>query len=284
MADQPQRTPVHPLTRTAIKLSLFFDDQELAHGSCFLYRHGSAVFLITAAHNFTGKHPGTGECLSRTGGIPNRAKVAVAVAEPDEQGQLRVGWYDWTLPLYDPDRPLHDPDERPLWTAGDGTDVAALRLPSEIEPQLEWHTEVTEDLALFAQFRMFAGMDAFVLGFPEDFTGGGVLPIWKRATLATEPGVANLMKSPVLIDTATRNGMSGAPVFTRTTGLTLEESLEHERVPGRVHPESILGETYRFLGVYTSRPLADATGLGAQLGAVYTEQAILDTILSGPTT
>jgi hypothetical protein len=61
--------------------------------------------------------------------------------------------------------------------------------------------------------RLETGLDVFVLGFPRGMSGGAEFPIWKRGSIASEPNfdIDNLPK--ILIDTATREGMSGAPVY-----------------------------------------------------------------------
>ncbi len=65
------------------------------------------------------------------------------------------------------------------------------------------------------------GDDAFVLGYPHFVDGGAsFLPIWKRASIASDPRIAQGPGHPprVLVDTATRQGMSGGPVFVRQSG------------------------------------------------------------------
>jgi len=54
-----------------------------------------------------------------------------------------------------------------------------------------------------------------VLGYPEGMIGPGRSPIWKRGSMASEPKYNWRDKPGFLIDTATRNGMSGAPVVAR---------------------------------------------------------------------
>jgi len=61
------------------------------------------------------------------------------------------------------------------------------------------------------------GMDAFILGFPKGIAHQQLLPIWKRGSIATEPEIPREDDLPVfLVDTATREGMSGAPVLLRS--------------------------------------------------------------------
>ena len=60
-----------------------------------------------------------------------------------------------------------------------------------------------------------AGMDCFILGFPEGLFGAAFTPIWKRGSIAAEP----YQRVPYYIDIATRRGMSGSPVIIRHDGI-----------------------------------------------------------------
>jgi hypothetical protein len=66
-------------------------------------------------------------------------------------------------------------------------------------------------------------MDAFVLGYPRGMSGGGHFPVWKRATIATEPDIDLDGLPRFYIDTATREGMSGSPVYAQEVGYWLPE-------------------------------------------------------------
>jgi hypothetical protein len=80
-----------------------------------------------------------------------------------------------------------------------------------------------------------------------------VLPIWKTGHIASEPSVYIDDDPKVLIDAATCEGMSGAPVYVR----------EPER--------------NRLLGIYTGR-----TSQLSELGFVFTPEAVLKIISTGP--
>ncbi len=119
-----------------------------------------------------------------------------------------------------------------------------------------------------------AGDDAFVLGYPlrPDDTGLP-LPLWKRATIATE---VEYHMPYYLIDTATRPGMSGAPVFARHSGLLAADSDPSHGQPGAF---------YRFAGIYTGRVLHTEPEFQAQVGKAFKPDAIeemLEAKNSGP--
>ena len=112
------------------------------------------------------------------------------------------------------------------------------------------------------------GLDSFVLGFPEGMLGGARFPIWKRASIASEPDIDIDDLPKLYVDTATRNGMSGAPVYLQKSGLITPE--------GKTMKESYFGVAYKFIGIYSGRIGEDA--FNAQLGIVWKEKAILETI------
>jgi hypothetical protein len=116
-----------------------------------------------------------------------------------------------------------------------------------------------------------AGMDCFVLGYPEGMRGPGLTPIWKRGSVASEPVYGYDKKPAFLVDTATRKGMSGAPVVARHSGLL-------KQTPGTgLGADDLIGTMTKFCGVYSGRIGDDL--MGVQLGVVW-KSDVLDDILS----
>jgi hypothetical protein len=114
--------------------------------------------------------------------------------------------------------------------------------------------------------------DVYVLGYPKGISGSGGFPIWKRASIATEPAIQLDGLPKILVDTATREGMSGAPVVAIADGeFEVEGRGPAYRLPGRV---------CRFVGVYSGR--LGKNEMEAQLGIVWKAQAV-DEIVQIPT-
>ena len=105
---------------------------------------------------------------------------------------------------------------------------------------------------------MAVGIDAFIIGYPFGISTGS-FPIWKRASIASEPEIPIDGWPYFLVDSASREGMSGAPVIARSWGSAQLEYGDHVTTPG-VHS--------RFLGIYSSRIGANDE-LRAQLGHVW---------------
>jgi hypothetical protein len=110
------------------------------------------------------------------------------------------------------------------------------------------------------------GMDVFVIGFP--FTPRAPwLSTWKRGSIASEPQMVGLADPYHLVDTASRPGMSGAPVVLRSYGAHLTES----------GPSGTTAPATRFFGIYSGR-LHTKELDDAQLGRVWPERTIIEII------
>ncbi|MEM7598552.1 MAG: hypothetical protein AAF382_12730 [Pseudomonadota bacterium] len=111
--------------------------------------------------------------------------------------------------------------------------------------------------------------DVFVLGYPRGMIHQGIFPIWKRASIASEPSISRDDGLPMfLVDTATREGMSGAPVFAYDTGST-------RLTNGNIALSA--GATRHFCGIYSGRYGSDVED-GIQLGRVWSESAVVEMI------
>jgi hypothetical protein len=120
-----------------------------------------------------------------------------------------------------------------------------------------------------------------VLGFPLGLAGGASFPIWKHATIASEPEwdiAPEPDKNPqatlpmIYIDTATKKGMSGAPVFVNEVGAWISQQPDGSRI------KQVSGIGRRLVGVYASRIHAESE-FEAQIGIVWKAETI-DEILT----
>jgi len=248
----------------SVKIDLLFESQLLAGGSAFFYEHNGQNYLVTNWHNVTGRDPLTKKAKHSCAAIPD--KIRIAIPGVYEGGMLK--FIDVELGLYrDEDRKI------PIWWEHpvhfEKVDLAVIPIGNALQKGLlraikmvtaNGHNVSNSEV----QFR--AGQDVFIIGFPRLMDGEG-LAIWKRGSIATEPTIELGGLPKLYIDTATREGMSGSPVFasglisTRTSG---------QQISG-------LAIRNRFLGIYSGR-VGDDTFL-AQLGVVWKESAIVETIL-----
>lgn len=113
--------------------------------------------------------------------------------------------------------------------------------------------------------------DAFVVGYPQGLTGGSpALPLFKRATVASEPRVDVDGLPQFLVDGATVEGMSGAPVVCAHRGNLWNPS-------GQVGADSIIGRTENMVGVYSGRRYGQH-GDVSSIGIVWKRAALVEVV------
>jgi hypothetical protein len=238
-------------------------------GTGFLYRHQGKPYLITNWHNVTGRIPVSHACLSNTTLIlPDNFRASLPIKVKKDETTL-IGWKDFTVQLYkDPE--CLKPDWLEHAVHRDRVDVVAIPITDGFEGTA---VRFANDANIVdSSVPLSPGMDVFVLGYPKGLTGGGRFPIWKRASLANEPDIDMDNLPKLFIDTATREGMSGAPVVARTSGPWLPYGKGEFK-------DLQLGVGERFIGVYSGR-VGDDTFL-AQIGIVWKEKAIIEIIENG---
>jgi hypothetical protein len=111
-------------------------------------------------------------------------------------------------------------------------------------------------------------MPLFILGYPFGRKGYG-MPVWKQGSFASEPFMAPTFDRYLIVDTASRPGMSGSPVIQRVHGIV-------EFDDGRRGPPNGDGAC-RFVGIYSGRfHTNDSTD--AQLGRVWPARLVEEVV------
>jgi hypothetical protein len=116
------------------------------------------------------------------------------------------------------------------------------------------------------------GGEVFLPGYPLGLTGPAAMAIWKRASLATSTEFGDGINSSILVDTASREGMSGSPCL----ALANWQYYSLDRATGKMAVKN-RPLSYRLLGVYSGR-LNTQDHFGAQLGVVWRENLIFETL------
>jgi hypothetical protein len=252
----------------AIKLHLLFNDTELTHATCFFWRAPDQLYLITNWHVVSGRDAVTARPLdSVTGAVPN----AVCYQVSDVYGTRREVRVD-----------LYDRGEAPFWLVhpeyGRAVDIAALPVTDFPRDSIVRAVNDLPEVPLVTRI----GMPLFVLGFPF---GSEMWPVWKQATIASEPDLA-LRAGPnyMLVDTLSRPGMSGAPVIQRIIGRGLVETtpvvVGDPTSPMRKEWQDIgIGRCSKFIGIYSGR-LRTKSAIDAQLGLVW-RRHLLEQVIHG---
>jgi len=238
---------------------------QLGSATACLYRHENQVFLVTNWHVLSGRSSRDRAPLDRaTLALPQEIRVHF----PKEQ-QLD----ECVVETY----PLNDQDGKPIWLEhplSNQVDVAALRInpPNGIATfpvsDALRHLGVGKREDFF-----FVTQDVWVVGYPKNIRVG-VMPIWKRATIAAEPRFSSANeRHKILLDTATREGMSGSPVLyvnKNLTPITFDNTTQEVDFPSA----KVL------LGIYSGR-IAGNDELAAQLGIVWAAEAIVEMVTAG---
>ncbi|MGD9615249.1 MAG: serine protease [Alphaproteobacteria bacterium] len=225
-------------------IQMYFDQTPLSLGTAFVWQDGQSYFLITNWHNLSGRNPISNKHLSPTAAEPNMVKVWLN--ERDKLGSKH------SVMLR-----IQDQDGQPLWLThprfGNKVDVVALPLSHDSRTEMYPINKMpTRDLSIQV------GMEVFILGYPFGLSLAQ-LPIWKRGSIASEPEILDDNQPCILIDTASRPGMSGSPIIRRSWGM-------HFYRNGDSGVGS--GSATALLGIYSGR-LTTADPLDAQLGLAW---------------
>ncbi|WP_404785258.1 trypsin-like peptidase domain-containing protein [Altericista sp. CCNU0014] len=256
------------LSYVPIHLTSRYEEVDLGIGTSFFYNYENKDYLITNWHNVTGRHPWDYSLISKQAAIPDNLIIHFPYHEIFEDRSI-IQWIPRVLKLYEDDERLN-----PVWWEhphhSSAVDIIAIELK---EPSPTATITANSNLLNLEKLKLLPGMDVFILGFPRGINGGGLFPIWKRGSIASEPDV-NIDDLPKMyIDTATREGMSGSPVYAKESGFWVPEGIELLDLK-----HTFFGKGYRFLGIYSGRVGNDP--FLAQLGIVWKEKAIQDIILS----
>jgi uncharacterized ParB-like nuclease family protein len=224
--------------------------------SGFLVWHDGAHFLVTNWHCLAARNAFTGKSLNKTLAFPSHVVVDLR--------HLGIG--DLTpRPLHGKTYDANDEEREALWLEHpdrdeEVADIAALPLSGLPEDTPALFKPCFADEHRDRQLDLPVGEDVFVVGFPRAI-GNGSWPVWKRASLATEPSqTLNLATDErqrqlraVLVDGAVMEGLSGSLVIQRSAnpGIMMDAG------PTNVVWPHLDGRPfyYSFVGVYSGRAL-----------------------------
>lgn len=248
------------LSVSTARLQMQFRDDSLqkptnlAIGTGFFWRTSREILLITNLHNVTGKHPDTGAFLSDHNGIPNYIVGSFSYVSATNQ----IISYNFELPL-------HDGGGKPTWLEHKTKKVDITAIVFSV---VEESGKIVCANDIVADMLLEVAQDVFVLGYPKNISVQN-FPIWKRASVASEPALNAYQDQPtIFIDTATKDGMSGSPVFAVSRG-TFYRTETNPSI-------SKMGGGENFIGIYSGRLGVDP--LEAQLGIVW-KKVLIEEIL-----
>ena len=252
-------------------------------GTGFFFEMEGEWFLITNWHNFSGKNAFTREPLSQPARFPEyiMAKFATYIS-----GSHSFTAIAHKVEIYENYQPgwFEHPD------LGSLCDVIALPL---VRPQnCPQFMHNAANLISRSRIPIEPGVTVFILGFPRSISVGFGLPLWKSGYIASEPfyevtvggeisqvgGLAGGTELPAFfIDSQTREGMSGSPVFGSYTGMW---DMANPYAPLNFDDPNfwnrddvvLNGTATEFLGCYSGR--VGRNEEGAALGLCWTKEVI----------
>lgn len=233
-----------------------------ARGSGFFWRTSNQWYVLTNWHNVTGMNADTGKLMGSF--IPNKL-MYTARCFVRTDGNLRiVQAYNHEIDLYENDSPIWI--EHPLRRQ---IDCVAIPILPSVDPPFAQRAlnegDFQDDLL------PTVGMDCFIVGYPLALAGRVATPIWKRGSIATEPELDHDKLPLLLVDAATRKGMSGSPVVFQHHGVHMPQ--------GELTDDTVFGTVQNLLGIYSGR--IDDDPMGAQLGRVWKARVINELFESG---
>ena len=246
-----------PLSYASYYVEQLYQGQVMGTATCFFVKRHDTTYLITNWHVVTGKHPRTLAIEHPQGVCPDQMKVEVF------KDQDNVERADFFVDLY-------AKGGTPLWREHpihrQNVDVVAIEVVipdglaiSYVEDCIEPFNEKTQ-----------AGIadDVFVVGYPFGLSVADKFPIWKRASVASEPILDAEGLPLIYVDTATRSGMSGSPVvYRQRRGISVinKEKQHFSRF------------FMSFVGVYSGR-IGENKDFTVQLGKVW-KASVIDEII-----
>jgi hypothetical protein len=241
----PPGPHVDAFSSVPLPVTATFAGTVLSQATGFLWYLGDKTLLVTNWHVVTGRNYQTTKHLHSHCGEPDELFVHFP------QTDLALPPTNIAVPLYE--------GGRPRWIVHPGfrnhVDVCAI----EVEKPAGSPTWCANHVVTVPLMQRVGGT-VFIIGYPFGRSYSG-LPVWKRGTFASEPSFSPSLMRYMLVDAASRPGMSGSPVIQREHGdVWLEDGRR-----GRISDGDGAG---RLVGIYSGRLHTDDRN-DIQLGIVW---------------
>ncbi len=243
---------------TSLYIELRARGMQTATATAFLWLHGRDHYLVSNWHVFSGRNPDTNQCLDqRNASLPDTVVVYFQSVNLEHE-PIQI------------DIKLISDDFEPQWlehpSHGRKIDIAAIKIQP---PPMSIANYLAINAVPEMQLAQRNGMPIFIIGFPFKRQGLG-FPVWKAGSFASEPFLSTVSSiiEPIVVDSASRPGMSGSPVIQRVYGDIDLADGSHGRT------ENGQGAS-RLVGVYAGRFHTEDRN-DAQLGRVWPIKYVTD--------
>jgi hypothetical protein len=253
----------HFLTANVVRLEMFRGDMRLGTATGFLLKQNDAWYLVSNWHVFSGRSPTSGQSRRKDGAVPNVCGFSTFALAAD--GTVTRTPYSFFLG--------NEADQGSNWfehpNMGQRVDVGVLPVGNV---EMGTAKDILDPSGHDETMWIDLGGELFLPGYPLGLSAPEGMAIWKRASLATSTEIGEGRNLSVLVDTATREGMSGSPCLALANSQYYSLDRENGQMQLKQRPFS-----YRLIGVYSGRVNAH-DNFGAQLGVVWRENLIFETI------
>lgn len=257
------------MSAAACRIELFCGEILLGQGTAFFDEAiNGRRYLFTNWHCVTGRSPTTGRPQSKDGITPDSIVIYL-------HRFLGRDGIDFLHPI--PHRLPIEYRSGTKWLmhpSGQKIDIVAHELDlSMVEPTPlgAYISRLQSSHNAIVQ----VGAEVFILGFPRGLTPTGSLPIWKKGSIASEPAHFADGEPCFWVDSATREGMSGSPVFVRRLN---NNSFDNVTIESEAR--LVASEHLNFCGIYSGR-IGVSDLLEAQIGKVWNPACMSQIVNSG---
>ena len=242
---------VNPLSICSYFTELYYNDTRLSSATSFSYVKSEKKYLVTNYHVAYGRNPITNKPIMVNAALPNRL-VIYYISKEGRQLTYYIKFDEFENPFKYIKKKNRTVDIAvcPLKDFNGVAINEVCCLFPEIEYRENITLEITEEL--------------FVLGYPKGISAL-YTPIWKKASVASEPEVPIDEMACFYIDSSTRDGMSGAPViFYNKNGQCKTTDVLFQISNSKI---------FKFEGIYSGRDSNQELGI-TQLGVVWKKELI----------
>ena len=274
----------NPLSYVPFQIFVGDDAGWFSTGTGFSYQLGTDNFIITNWHVISGRDWPSGNANTPNGRRPTKIWLKRSTKVPFQKDQFHVFTSPVPLPIFSDDKPnwLEHPE------LGWKCDLVAFQInfhAGEILDDLDQRFHKPVNHVSDAAIPVAPGSAVFIIGYPKSISSGPGLPIYKSGYIASEPdfdaiidGIPSLMgemekglQIPAFyIDSLTREGMSGSPVFASYSGIwNSGDPYGKFELKGSTH----IGSAMQFIGCYSGRATGERE-TDAALGLCWRESVI----------
>ena len=209
--------PIDFLSFSSFYVETYFNEHILSNATAFCYKKQNQYYLVSNWHVMSGRYPkldknGNYTPQHRELAIPNKIKVHIYGWMNAESDEISVGEgiiCEFKL-LNEKEEPLFKAKK---YTNNEYIDIAVLPINVTYNSNGKILKPLCINSAYYEKFKskdvIHPSDNVFILGYPLGKKDDSGSSIWKRGSIAT----TLFNRNKFYVDTSTRSGMSGSPVF-----------------------------------------------------------------------